>query len=107
MRNYVAEGRTLEFTAAAALTAGQAINVGDVIVVAIDNVAAGARGVGVTEGVFSLPKVPANVITLGERLFLASGQITDNSAAAGAVYAGRAYSEAGNGATSVDVKINV
>lgn len=106
MKNYVAEGRTINFTAAAALAAGQVTNVGDLIVVAIDAAASGAPCVGITEGVFVLPKVTANVLTLGERVWLASGQITDNSAAAGAVFAGRVFSEAGNGTTSVEVKIN-
>lgn len=106
MKNYVGEGRTITFIAAAALAAGQVTNVGDLIVVAVDAAASGAPCVGVTEGVFTLPKVTANVLTVGEKVWLASGQITDNSGAAGAILAGKVFSDAGNGATSVEVKIN-
>lgn len=106
MKNYVEEGRTITFMAAAALAAGQVTNVADLIVVAVDAAAAGAPCVGVTEGVFTLPKEQANVLTAGEKVWFASNKITDNSGAAGAIYAGKAFSDAGNGAVSVDVKIN-
>lgn len=106
MKNYVSEGRTVNFTAASAMASGQVTNLGDLIVVAVDAAAAGAPAVGVTEGVFTLPKLAANSINTGEKVYLAAGTITDNSGAAGAVYAGKAFSDAGNGATFVDVKIN-
>jgi|GEM_PF-2028468 len=106
MKNYVGEGRTITFIAAAALAAGQVTNVGELIVVAIDAAASGAPCVGVTEGVFALPKAQGTELTVGEKVWLASGQITDNSGAAGAIYAGKVFLDAGNGTTSVDVKIN-
>lgn len=105
MKNFVSLGRTVDFTASANLVSGQAIALASVIAIAKADYPNGSAAVGDVEGVFNLPKVSADVIAIGERVFLTSaGNITKTEASN--TYAGKAWSVAGNGVTRVDVKIN-
>lgn len=103
-KNLVQSGQTLNFTAAAAVLSGQAVAIGDMIVVSHGDVAAGQVGVGHAVGVFDLPKTAAADIAQGASVYLKDGEIgTDNTG----VYAGKAWITAGGGTTSVHVAINV
>jgi len=105
MKNLTSLGRTVDFTAGANLASGQAIALVDTIVVSNGAYASGSPAVGTAEGVFTLSKVSADVIAIGEKVYLTGGgNITKT--ASGNTYAGKAWSAAGNGVTSIDVKIN-
>lgn len=106
MKNFQQNGDTIEFVASGAVSSGDAVELTDMIAVAVDDVANTEIGVGRTRGVFVLPKVEANVIAQGAQVYLNdSGAIT--TTATDNVAAGKAWAEAGNGATEVAVSINV
>ncbi|WP_141031161.1 capsid cement protein, partial [Salmonella enterica] len=51
-KNYVQAGTTLAITATAAVKSGDLVQAGDVFVVAVTDIAAGATGDGIAHGVF-------------------------------------------------------
>nr|BDD48067.1 hypothetical protein 18 [Pseudomonadaceae bacterium] len=105
MKNLIERGDTIEFTADADYTSGDPVELTDMICVCANDVANGELGVGVTEGVFELPKVSTDAIAKGATVYLNdAGEITttatDNSVA------GKAWVAAGNPSSTVHVKIN-
>ena len=112
--NFVRDGKTLQFT-----NTGSAISSGDVVVVGqqigialVDIAATSGTGEVAMEGVFTVAKVSAAVIAQGESVIWdASASAFDDNAAtpatgdvSGCCVAAEA---AGNGVTSIDVKLNV
>jgi predicted RecA/RadA family phage recombinase len=68
MKNYVNEGKTIEFTASGRdYAAGDVVVIGTLLACAVVDVADGETGVA-SFGVFDLPKVDAAVITKGQTL---------------------------------------
>lgn len=57
-KNYVQAGTTLAITATAAVKSGDLVQAGDVFVVAVTDIAAGATGDGIAHGVFWSPNWP-------------------------------------------------
>jgi len=113
MDNFVQPGETLDYTngSGSTITAGSAVVIGAQIGVAIADIADGASGPVAMEGVYTLPKVSAAVIGQGEDVaFDVSAAAFDDNAmtpAAGDITgACTAWEAAGNGATTVVVKIN-
>ena len=105
MKNCVADGNTIDFTATADLASGAPVLLGKVLAVSLGNVVTGEVGVGVTEGVFELPKVTADDITQGGQVYIkADGMIT--STASGNTLAGKAWADAPNPSDTVWVKVN-
>ncbi|GGP37352.1 hypothetical protein GCM10009347_01650 [Shewanella algicola] len=105
MKNCVSDGNTIDFIATAAVASGAPVLLGKVVAVSLGNVALDDVGVGVTEGVFELPKVTADDITQGAQVYIKSdGMIT--STASGNTLAGKAWAAAGNPSDTVWVKIN-
>jgi predicted RecA/RadA family phage recombinase len=105
MKNCIADGTTIDFTALAAVASGEPVLLGKVVAVSLGSVAIGEAGVGATEGVFELPKVTADDIGQGAQVYLKSdGMIT--SVASGNTAAGKAWAAAGNPSDSVWVKVN-
>lgn len=76
--NYIAEGKVVNFTAGANITAGSVVKMNKLLGVALTDIANGATGPVQIDGVFRCPKVSAAVIAVGESL------TWDVSAAAGA-----------------------
>lgn len=98
------DGKTIEFTAGSDISSGAAVDVGDMIGVALTDIASGATGTLTTENVHSLPKV-SGALSIGATVYLnSSGQITttatDNNVA------GKVWRAAASGDTQVLVKIN-
>lgn len=102
-KNLVQNGHTITFVAAAAVSSGQAVVVGDMITVSHGDVAIGEAGEGHAVGVFNLPKTAAADIAQGASVYLKDGEIGIDETG---VYAGKAWEPAGNGVTSVPVSIN-
>ena len=103
--NYIQDGRTIEFTATADVASGAPVAVGTVVAVAVTAVLSGETGVGITDGVFSLPKAASGAIAQGAKVYLKSdGTIT--TTASGSTAAGSCWAAAADGETSVNVKLN-
>lgn len=112
--NYQQPGDVIQFTAAADITSGQVVKVGQTLGIALQDIANGAVGSVALSGVFTCPKVSAAVIKAGESLTwdvsaaAGAGEFDDNAAspATGDVTGPTAiaFEDAGNGATTLAVK---
>lgn len=104
------EGAVIQYTAGADIVSGQVVKIGNVLGVALGDIANGATGSVRLEGVFAAPKVSGAVIAKGETLtWDASAAAFDDNAAVAASgdvtgAAAFAWEAAGNGVTSLLVK---
>jgi predicted RecA/RadA family phage recombinase len=111
MKTYIQPGKVIDFVAAATVVAGQVVRIGQILGVAVNDVANGATGQAHIEGVFTVPKVSAAVIAKGEALtWDASAAAFDDNAATPATGdvtgpPAVAWEAAGNGVTSMAVKL--
>ncbi len=105
-KNFVQPGKTIVITNAdsAAILSGSPVLVGKVVAVAITDIEAGQVGDGFAEGVFLLPKLSADAITIGAQVHIKDGEI--QLAATDAEVAGVAWEDAAAGSSTVAVKIN-
>lgn len=102
--NFVQNGNTIAITATANIARGAAVIVGDLIAVAITDIASGRTGDGFVSGVFHLPKLAADVIPAGKKVFIKDGVV--QLASADAVAAGYAWEAAAKDVTVIAVKLN-
>lgn len=103
--NYLQRGGTIDIDAGeAAIASGALVAMGDMVVIALGHIEPHHSGVGLTEGVFLVPKLESEVIESGKKLHLKNGVV--QLSASGAVYVGKAWANAGAGTTLVAVKIN-
>jgi predicted RecA/RadA family phage recombinase len=106
---YVSEGAVVQYTAGADISSGDVVVMGDVLGVALADIANGSTGSVAIKGCFRLPKVSAAVIAQGETLvYDSSAEAFDDknaSPASGDVSGAAAVAAlaAGNGDTTVDV----
>lgn len=106
MRNYIREGKTLEFTAASAITSGSVVVVNNKIIgIAAADIAANTRGTLAIEGIFRLTKLGTDVVAQGDALYW-DGVNSRVTITPGTILAGHAAEAAGSGATTVEVNIN-
>ncbi|MDO6406261.1 DUF2190 family protein [Pantoea phytobeneficialis] len=105
-KNFVQNGMTISIlnAGAEAIASGDVVLIGNIVAVAITNIAVQDSGDGFTEGVFQLPKASADVFTPGAAVYVSDG--TAQASADGGVYAGIAWEDAASGSTVVNVKIN-
>ena len=113
LKNFVQAGGTLDWTNGSGtdVPSGAVVVVGAQIGIASANIASGRSGTVYMEGVFTVPKVPAAVIAQGESVTwdMSAGAFDDYQAtpATGDVSrACTAWESAGNGVTSIAVKLN-
>lgn len=68
---FVQVGNTIDYTAGADISAGDLVVMGNIVGIALTDIANGATGAVAIEGVFSgVPKVSAAVFAVGEKLIL-------------------------------------
>jgi predicted RecA/RadA family phage recombinase len=81
--NFVQDGNVIDHVAAAAISSGDVVKIGQSLGVALADIANGATGPVAMRGVFTVPKVTAAVIAAGERLVwdVSAGKFDDNLAA--------------------------
>ncbi|MBJ9137933.1 DUF2190 family protein [Citrobacter farmeri] len=105
-KNYVQDGKTIPLVNASSddILSGEPVAVGKLIAVAITDIPSGQTGDGFAEGVFLLPKLPADAVTAGEVVYLKDGKIQIE--ATDAVEAGIAWEDAEANVTVIEVKIN-
>lgn len=105
--NYVEDGDVLNYqNGAQAIASGAVVLFGKRIGVAIAAIAANAKGsVGVV-GVWTIAKLSTDVVAQGDLLYWDSANSRLTTTASGNTLAGYAFDAAGNGATTVNIKIN-
>lgn len=106
MKNFVQDGHTIDVTnsGSVVIASGTPVAVGDVLAIAIVDIAVGETGTGLTSGVVQLPKVAADNIAQGKTVYFKSGKVQLDST--GATVAGKAWQAAGANITTVMVKLN-
>lgn len=108
--NFVQDGEVIQYTAGSNISSGAVVKIGNILGVALTDIANGATGAVAISGVFDVPKVSAAVIAQGESLTwdVSAGGFDDNLAtpATGDVTgaAAVAFEAAGNGVTTIAVK---
>lgn len=109
--NYVQEGKVLPYTVPSSTTiaSGQVVKAGNVLGVALAGGTAGDVIQLQTEGVFTVPKVSAAVIAVGESLTwdVSAAAFDDNAAtpASGDVTGAAAYAFEASAATKTSLKV--
>jgi len=106
MKNYINEGTTLKYTASANITSGTAVLVGTKIGVAVADIANGATGILMMDGVFELPKASSDTVAQGAALYWDNSNKQLTTSSSGNTYAGYAVEAAANGTTKVKIRIN-
>jgi len=106
MKNYLQDGNTIAITnsGTSPILSGAPVAVGDVLAVAIVDIAPGETGDGRTTGVVVLPKLAADAIDQGKTVYLKSGKIQLD--ATGATPAGKAWEAAAANSAAVAVRLN-
>ena len=69
MKSFVQHGDVLSFAAPYAVASGAPFQVGSLVAVAVAAAAIGAAVEGMTEGVYSLPKVTAQAWAVGDKIY--------------------------------------
>ena len=105
MHNYVSEGRNLDLTAPRALASGEGFVVGSIFAVASTTADSGAAVVGVTEGVLDIAKKTTATFAAGAKVSWDDTNHYCDAPATGLFPIGVAVAAAGNGATTVRVKL--
>ena len=105
MKNFVQPGKNMTVVAAAAVESGVPYKIGSLVGIASGNAAIGAEYELTLEGVFNLPKAGATVIAQGAKVGWDATNKLVVAAGAGDFDLGHAFIAAGNGPTSVDVKL--
>jgi len=106
MKNYIQEGKTLSLTAPYDRTSGQGALVGSIFGVAVTDVLSGATGQFTIEGVFEINKLSTDVVTLGLIIYWDDTNKRCTITASGNTKIGAAIEAAGNGVSTVKVKLN-
>lgn len=101
---YWQKGETLDYTATAAVSNGDVVDLATRIGVAGNNIPAGATGAVHVEGVFIMPK-GADAITLGAAVYWDATEEQITTTAEGHTPAGYAAAPADAGAATVLVKL--
>jgi predicted RecA/RadA family phage recombinase len=108
MKNYVQDGKYIEFTAGATITSGQLVQVGDLHGVAVTDVANGAVGALAMEGVFTLPKLTGaagDACTAGGPVYFSSGSVSGSDSSGTRKLVGYSLAAAAQAVTTVQVRL--
>lgn len=103
---FVQPGDVIDYTAGANIVSGQVVLIGARIGVALRDIANGKVGSMAMTGVFTIAKLSTDVVAAGALLYWDNGNSRLTVTSAGNTLAGYAVAAAGNGATTVNIKIN-
>ena len=106
MINYVQPGNTLDLTAPAALESGEGVLIGSLFAVAVADIANGAVGAMVVEGVVELPKNTSTATTEGMKMDWDSSAKELVATTTGDGHAGVAVEVKASAATTVKLLLN-
>ena len=80
MKNFVQNGANLTITASSAISSGDFVVVGDLVGVAVTDIANGASGAIATEGVYQGAKASGATLAVGDVAYLnGTGKLTDTA----------------------------
>lgn len=105
-KNFIQEGKVLDYTAAADIASGQFVLVGAIGAVALAAIANGATGPVQVEGVFSVPKA-SGAVTQGAKLYWDAGNSVLTTTSSGNTIVGVAAAAAQSGDARVSILLNV
>ena len=109
-KNFHSPGRNLTLPAPAATESGDLVAVGSIVGVALTAAAANADLTVATTGVYRLPKVAADALTVGARVYRVAAAGDDRGkatvTAAGNLLAGVAVAAAAANSTSALIRLN-
>lgn len=107
MKNYIQRGENITVPAPAAVASGDGVLVGALFGVANSDAESGADLVLSTVGVFTLPKLTTDAVTVGAALYWddANGEVTLTST--DKTFVGHAVASAGNPSTTVAVRLSM
>ncbi len=103
MKNFVQPGKQITIPAPEAITSGQVVTLGGLVGIAAGSAAVGETVDVVLEGVFSVPKVSANVFSVGATVYVNSGGLATSTVG---ITLGHAIEVAVNGAAAVKVRLS-
>ena len=106
MRNFVQNGVNLTLPAPAIVASGGVVIVGSIVGIAAESAAIGEDLDIVTEGVFTLPKVSALAIAIGDKVYWDSTAGLVTKTASGNTLLGAAVAAAANPSGTVAVRLN-
>jgi len=109
MKNYVQDGKSLDFTASGTITSGQLVQVGNLHGVATTGATTGQQVVLQLEGVYTLPKLVAaagDACVLGEPVYFSSGSVSGTDASGTRLPVGIAMEAAAQAVTTVKVRLD-
>ncbi|MFO0360685.1 MAG: DUF2190 family protein [Flavobacteriales bacterium] len=104
-KNYVQEGKTLDYTAGADISSGQFVLIGAIGGVAKTNIANGKVGAVHVKGVFNVVKA-SGAITQGAKLYWNSTNSNLTTTASGNTFVGVAAEAAASGDATVKLLLN-
>jgi predicted RecA/RadA family phage recombinase len=105
--NYVQRGDVWKHTAGGNITSGSPVLMGDVLGVALVDITSGATGSVAVGGVFTITKLTTDVVAQGAALYWDAGNSRLTTTASTNKLAGYAASPAGNGDTTVQVRLKL
>ncbi|MCC4254132.1 DUF2190 family protein [Sphingobium naphthae] len=105
MKNFVQKGENIDLVAPRALASGEGFLVGALFAVASAAAALNAPVVGVTVGVFDLPKA-AGAVTAGQRLYWDNTAFNVTTTVGSNTLIGVATTAAASGAATARVRLN-
>lgn len=103
---FVQPGTVLDYTPGSSVTSGQVVLIGVRIGVALKDIPANATGPLQVAGVFNIAKLSTDVVAQGAALYWDNTNSRLTTTASGNTLAGFAAAAAGNGATTVAIKLN-
>ena len=106
MKNYVQKGENITVTAAAKTTSGEGVLIGKLFGVAAGDAEIGETLDIVTVGVFEMPKVSTDAITLGAFVYWDDSAKLVTTTAASNTKIGHAVTAAANPSGFVNVRLN-
>lgn len=106
-KNYVQDGEVLTYTAGAtAIASGAVVLMGKRIGISLSDIPANGSGSVAVTDVWSIAKLSTDVVAQGDLLYWDSANSRLTTTASGNTLAGYAFAAAGNGVTTVNIKIN-
>lgn len=106
-RNYDQLGKVWDHTAGSNLTSGQPVLMGDVLGVALSDIANGSSGSVAVSGTFTIAKLSTDTPAQGAALYWDAGNSRLTTTASTHKLAGYAAAAAGNGDTTVRVRLKL
>lgn len=104
-KNYIQAGDTIEIKATSDVKSGELVTIGDIVAVAITDIATGAIGDGFAVGVFNVPKLATDKMAAGKKVYLKDGKV-QLDATGNLPFVGVTWVDAAANTEFVAVKIN-